>query len=377
MASSASSLLKLEIQATGENDGTWGDIFQNNLNRLEETVAGEAAFTVTAADVTLTDTQYDANQSRRAVLAVTGTLTGNRSIIVPARTKLYVVKNGTAGAFTLTIKVTGQTGVTVPQGTQALCYCNGTDVELISLHGNAPDGTVALPAYSFNSDLDTGMYRIDANTLGFAVNGAEAARIDSTGLGIGLAAVGRGELVIAAAGSAYLAIFDTDQGSTGGTDGASIGMTGVNMDIINRENGSMVFYTNNTERFRISSAGAVSITTPTAGQASATITNATDGTNSSTGWSATTSDGTAFYGAGAPSYTAVTGAADTALINTASLSGGFMIALSNTPRFKISAAGVVDLSLCTGILTAVGSLPTSNPGAGLLWNNSGVVNVGT
>lgn len=41
-------------------------------------------------------------------------------------------------------------------------------------------GTAATPAYSWNSDSDTGMYRIAANTLGLGVNGVEKVRIANT-----------------------------------------------------------------------------------------------------------------------------------------------------------------------------------------------------
>jgi hypothetical protein len=46
---------------------------------------------------------------------------------------------------------------------------------------NNADGTALLPAYSFFSDLNTGMYRIDEDTLGFSTAGVERMRITSTG----------------------------------------------------------------------------------------------------------------------------------------------------------------------------------------------------
>ena len=58
MASSASDLLKLELQATGENDGTWGTKLNTLLGRLEESVAAVTNIAVTASDYTLDDTQY-------------------------------------------------------------------------------------------------------------------------------------------------------------------------------------------------------------------------------------------------------------------------------------------------------------------------------
>lgn len=45
----------------------------------------------------------------------------------------------------------------------------------------ALDGTAAAPAYTFASDLDTGMYSASANTIGFSTNGTEQARVTSAG----------------------------------------------------------------------------------------------------------------------------------------------------------------------------------------------------
>ncbi len=53
MASSYSSDLKLELQATGENASTWGDKTNNNLNLIQQAIAGYEAIDVASADVTL------------------------------------------------------------------------------------------------------------------------------------------------------------------------------------------------------------------------------------------------------------------------------------------------------------------------------------
>ena len=46
---------------------------------------------------------------------------------------------------------------------------------------NNSAGSASTPTYSFNSDVDTGMYRIGANEMGFATGGSERMRITSTG----------------------------------------------------------------------------------------------------------------------------------------------------------------------------------------------------
>lgn len=46
---------------------------------------------------------------------------------------------------------------------------------------NGADGAAAVPSYTFASDPDTGLYKKAANSLGFAVAGAEHGYIDSSG----------------------------------------------------------------------------------------------------------------------------------------------------------------------------------------------------
>ena len=59
---------------------------------------------------------------------LTGALTGNRNIIVPASVQQYWVTNSTTGAYTLTVKTSAGTGIAVPAGEALILYCNGTNV---------------------------------------------------------------------------------------------------------------------------------------------------------------------------------------------------------------------------------------------------------
>lgn len=58
----------------------------------------------------------------------TGTLTGNRTVIVPATVQQYWVDNQCTGAYTFTVKTTAGSGVTITSGTRSILYCDGTDV---------------------------------------------------------------------------------------------------------------------------------------------------------------------------------------------------------------------------------------------------------
>jgi hypothetical protein len=121
------SALKIQLMATGENSGTWGNVTNDNLGvALEEAIVGSADVTFASGNVTLTLTDTNASQTARNLrLNLTGTTGGARDLIVPAIEKLYIVNNGCAD--TVTIKVTGQTGIAVPAGKTLFVYNNGTD----------------------------------------------------------------------------------------------------------------------------------------------------------------------------------------------------------------------------------------------------------
>jgi len=127
MASTYSNL-KIQLMATGENSGTWGNVTNDNLGvAIEQALVETATVTFASANVTLTLTNTNASQTARALrLNLTGTTGGARDLIVPAIQKPYIVINGTADI--ITVKVAGQTGVAVPAGRSYLLYNNGTDV---------------------------------------------------------------------------------------------------------------------------------------------------------------------------------------------------------------------------------------------------------
>jgi len=134
MASTYSPNLRLELITTGEQQGTWGSTTNTNLGTLlEEAIGGYVSVSVTdGADTTLTTSNGSADQSRNMVINLTGALTATRNVICPAIEKLYVVKNATTGGFAVTFKVSGQTGVSVPNGSTYFLYVDGTDARLIN-----------------------------------------------------------------------------------------------------------------------------------------------------------------------------------------------------------------------------------------------------
>ena len=126
MASSFSDRLKLELQASGENAGTWGDKTNNNLEVIDAFVNGYLSKSVAgSSDVTLTTADASATaESSNKVIELTGTLTGNINVFLPAKESNYVIFNNTSGSHTLSVAPTGHTanGVAITQGSHTMIY---------------------------------------------------------------------------------------------------------------------------------------------------------------------------------------------------------------------------------------------------------------
>ena len=157
MPSTYSSNLKIELMATGENAGTWGTTTNTNLGTaLEQAVVGKADVTVGSTSVTLSLTNSNAAQDARAIyLNLTGTPGGAATLEVPAVQKPYLVKNATTGGFAVTVKVSGQTGVVVPNGSTVWVYNNGTDVVTAIDHIPSLTLASALPVSSGGTGVTT------------------------------------------------------------------------------------------------------------------------------------------------------------------------------------------------------------------------------
>lgn len=150
MASTASDLLKIELQADGENDSAWGAKLNTAMSRLEEAIADITSIAVTSGDYTLDDTQYaehsnagNTSESHVAAIKISGVLTGNRSVIVPSRNKIYWVWNTNSGAYTTTVKTSAGSGIVVPQNTLMAVICDSTNVEALT-HPVNVDGAMIL-----------------------------------------------------------------------------------------------------------------------------------------------------------------------------------------------------------------------------------------
>jgi hypothetical protein len=159
MASTYSNL-KFELIATGEQSGQWGTTTNSNIGTaIEQAITGMATlvtgdFTANVATLTLTNTT--AAQNARAVcLNITATLSAAGTLNVPAIQKPYIILNNSVGGFAVTVKVSGQTGISIPSGKKCLVYNNGTDVGDAITHLSSLTLAAPLPITSGGSGTAT------------------------------------------------------------------------------------------------------------------------------------------------------------------------------------------------------------------------------
>jgi hypothetical protein len=128
MSSTYSTNLALELIGTGDQAGNWGSTTNTNLGTLlEQAISGYTTQAVaTGTDTTLAMTQGASATARNMFIELTGTGGASTNLIVPANKKLYFIYNNSTGA--VTVKVSGQTGVSVPATAKITLVSNGTDI---------------------------------------------------------------------------------------------------------------------------------------------------------------------------------------------------------------------------------------------------------
>lgn len=139
MASTFSDRLKLELMETGANANTWGTNTNNNLDVIDAFSAGYLAKSVAgSANITLsTANASDTAEASNKTIELTGALTGDIVVFIPAVESQYTFFNNTSGSQTLTIAATGHTanGIAITQGAKSTVFCDGSanfNVEIAS-----------------------------------------------------------------------------------------------------------------------------------------------------------------------------------------------------------------------------------------------------
>ena len=182
MANSTSANLKLTVQATGENSGTWGQITNTNLLILEQAIGGFQSVAITSG-ATLTFSNGALSNGKNAVLKLVGTIGGAVNVTIPdSIEKTFIVDNATTGAYTVTFKTTSGSGVTwaaADKGTK-MVYSDGTNVVDTAFTDLSSDFS---PQLSADLDANGKNITIDTNTGIIDENGNEQIKFSTKGTG--------------------------------------------------------------------------------------------------------------------------------------------------------------------------------------------------
>lgn len=226
MTSTYSNRLKLELQGSGENAGTWGDKTNNNLEVLDAFVNGYLSKSVAgSANVTLTTANAsDTAESSNKVIELTGALTGNIHVFVPAVESNYVIFNNTTGSFTLNVAPTGHGANAVPitQGSHTMVY-NQSD-KCVDVLGSKV-GTTATTYFGSGANL-TGIDIIPAGSLmlfqqtSAPTGWTKATAHDNKALRVVTGSASSG------GSNTFAAAFNNNQTVSGTTSGTSVTITG-------------------------------------------------------------------------------------------------------------------------------------------------------
>lgn len=130
---------------------------QRIFTQIDKAIAGETEIATTGGTVTLDDTEYVDNDSRQAILRVTGTLESNVTIVVPARSKKYNLINATTGDFTVSLKAVDGSAMAGPaQGSVGqLRVASDKSIIRIGPYVDVTSGAITSTSYALQSSLTT------------------------------------------------------------------------------------------------------------------------------------------------------------------------------------------------------------------------------
>lgn len=148
MPSTYSPSLRLELMGAGDQAGNWGNTTNTNLGSLiEQAITGVGSISMSPSSATTLGVGSGiVDEARNAVLVLgsASDLTANQNLIVPTVKKFYAVRNATTGGFSVVVKTSAGSGVTLANGLTQLMYCDGTNVVAATAPFNSTNGSVSL-----------------------------------------------------------------------------------------------------------------------------------------------------------------------------------------------------------------------------------------
>ncbi len=162
--------LGVELQATGENAGTWGTKTNTNLQILEQISGGFTQKSIAGGaqqtDLSVSDGSTGAELAHR-MIEFTGTITGNQVVTIPLDVQtFYILRNSTSGAYTVQFKyITGSgdsfTFSATNKGDKIIFASanDGTNPDIVSVNTGIAD-VVSDTSPQLGADLDTNSFNI-------------------------------------------------------------------------------------------------------------------------------------------------------------------------------------------------------------------------
>lgn len=178
------------LMGTGNDNNTWGSNQNTNVFQvLADAVTNTLTNTVTGGTLDLSGSPPPAasSQTRYAGLIFNGTLLSNQLVVVPNLNKWWLVKNATAGSFTLKLKTTSGTASTaIPQNSGwQIVQCDGANGIVVwplnTVQLQMPDGSVSAPPYSNVNETNTGWYRAGTQDYRLAIAGVDVLQVTGGG----------------------------------------------------------------------------------------------------------------------------------------------------------------------------------------------------
>lgn len=152
MPSTFDPLLRLELQATGENRTTWGIKANNDFTLAAQAIAGHVSVNIGGlSSYSLVVAEASTDEARMGSITLSGVLTGNVNVFVPAVSKNWIFRDNTTGNYQITIKTSTGDGLALAEGT-TFVWCDGVSVRAasetnrVSRAGDVMTGPLSLPA---------------------------------------------------------------------------------------------------------------------------------------------------------------------------------------------------------------------------------------
>jgi len=230
--------LGIELQATGENAGTWGTKTNTNLQIIEQISGGfitqDIAGGAQTTALSVSDGSTGAVLSHR-MIEFTGSITGNQIVTIPLDVQtFYFLRNSTSGSYTVQFKYASGSGDSFTfsasdKGDQIVFATanDGTNPDIDTLAIGTGISSVVedtTPQLGGNLDVNgndivsTSNADIDIipNGTGDVVLAADTVKVGDSGAAAVLTSNGAGTLTVTTGGATDL-ILNTNGGTNAGT----------------------------------------------------------------------------------------------------------------------------------------------------------------